>query len=134
MQRVFVDFIDKFVVVYLDDIVIYSSSMEEHVDHLRVVLQVLRENQLYVKKEKCSFGLGKVDFLGHIIGDGKIRMDSKKIRARAAHGSVWSGLIEKSDQTRPVKTPDRTRLDQRSGLVWSTIFFFLCIFLIENLR
>ena len=55
MNKVLQPFLDRFVVVYLDDIVIYSQSLEEHVGHLRQVFRVLRENQLYVKKEKCSF-------------------------------------------------------------------------------
>ena len=65
MQQVLADFIDKFVVVYLDDIVVYSNDVKDHVGHLRLVLQALRENSLYVKKEKCSFGMNEVSFLGH---------------------------------------------------------------------
>jgi hypothetical protein len=57
MNQVFQECLDKFVVVYLDDIVVYSSSLEEHVEHLKLVFQKLRENQLYVKLEKCSFVL-----------------------------------------------------------------------------
>ena len=55
MNKIFHPYLDKFVVVYLDDIVIYSSTLEEHVEHLRKVFKVLRRNKLYVKKEKCSF-------------------------------------------------------------------------------
>ncbi|KAL0533706.1 hypothetical protein IC582_027747 [Cucumis melo] len=55
MNQVFHEYLDKFVVVYLDDIVVYSTTMEEHRDHLQKVFQKLRENQLYVKREKCSF-------------------------------------------------------------------------------
>ena len=55
MNKIFHPYLDKFVVVYLDDIVIYSSTLEEHVEHLRKVFKVLRQNKLYVKKEKCSF-------------------------------------------------------------------------------
>lgn len=55
MNKVLQPFLDRFVVVYLDDIVIYSRSLEEHVEHLRQVFQVLRENLLFVKKEKCAF-------------------------------------------------------------------------------
>ena len=55
MNQVFHDFLDKFVVVYLDDIVVYSASLEEHIRHLKLVFQRLRDHQLYVKKEKCAF-------------------------------------------------------------------------------
>jgi hypothetical protein len=55
MNNVFMDYLDKFVVVFIDDILIYSQSEEEHVDHLRKVLQRLREHQLYAKLSKCEF-------------------------------------------------------------------------------
>lgn len=64
MNELFRKYLDKFVVIYLDDIVVYSSSLEEHVEHLRLVLQVLRDNHLYVKKEKCSFAQEQIIFLG----------------------------------------------------------------------
>uniref|UniRef100_A0A1U7VVG0 Uncharacterized protein LOC104217768 n=1 Tax=Nicotiana sylvestris TaxID=4096 RepID=A0A1U7VVG0_NICSY len=69
----------KFVVIYLDDIVIYSSSIEEHLDHLRKVFQILRENNLFVKREKCSFAQPQVKFLGHTISQRHIRMDNHKV-------------------------------------------------------
>lgn len=65
MNKLFHPYLDKFVVVYLDDIVVYSSTLEEHAGHLRTVFQVLRENELYVKKEKSSFAQQEVTFLGH---------------------------------------------------------------------
>uniref|UniRef100_A0A3Q7EZB1 Reverse transcriptase domain-containing protein n=1 Tax=Solanum lycopersicum TaxID=4081 RepID=A0A3Q7EZB1_SOLLC len=71
----------KFVVVYLDDIVIYSDTLEEHVVHLKKVFKILRENQLYVKREKCEFAQPKVHFLGHIISQGELRMDEAKKKA-----------------------------------------------------
>ena len=80
MNKVLQPFLDRFVVVYLDDIVIYSKSLGEHVEHLRQVFKVLRENELYVKEEKCSFAQMEVPFLGHIVGGGKIKMDGAKIR------------------------------------------------------
>ncbi|CAH9095580.1 unnamed protein product [Cuscuta europaea] len=81
MNKIFQPYLDRFVVVYLDDIVVYSNSMEEHVEHLRIIFQVLRENELYVKKEKCMFATEEVHFLGHVIGHGKLMMDMGKIRA-----------------------------------------------------
>ena len=55
MNQVFHDYLDKFVVIYLDDIMVYSSSLEEHEKHLRLIFERLQKNQLYVKKEKCAF-------------------------------------------------------------------------------
>ncbi|KAE8687867.1 Detected protein of unknown function [Hibiscus syriacus] len=81
MNKVLQPFLDRFVVVYLDDIVVYSKTLEEHVEHLRRVFQVLRENELYVKEEKCSFAQKEVSFLGHFVGGGKLQMDRDKIRA-----------------------------------------------------
>ena len=81
MNKVFHPYLDKFVVVYIDDIVVYSKTLEEHVEHLRIVFQTLRENELYVKKEKCSFAKNEVDFLGHKIKDGKLLMEQSKVKA-----------------------------------------------------
>ena len=81
MNKIFHPFLDKFVVVYLDDIVIYSNTLEEHIDHIKKVFRLLRLNELYVKKEKFSFALGEVGFLGHRIKNGKLMMDESKIKA-----------------------------------------------------
>lgn len=81
MNKIFHPYMDKFVVVYLDDIVVYSESLQDHVQHLRLVFQTLRENELYVKPEKCSFAQPEVMFLGHKIAGGQISMDSSKVKA-----------------------------------------------------
>ncbi|XP_039165520.1 uncharacterized protein LOC120291836 [Eucalyptus grandis] len=81
MNKVLHPFLDRFVVAYLDDIMVYSRTLEEHVKHLRQVFQVLRENELYVKREKCAFAQEKVSFLGHIVGCGQVRMDKAKIQS-----------------------------------------------------
>lgn len=78
-ERLFQPCLDRFVVVYLDDIVVYSGT--EHVEHLRAVFQILRDNQLYVKKEKCSFAQQEVLFLGHRIKGGTICMANEKGKA-----------------------------------------------------
>ena len=65
----------------MDDIVIYSSTLEEHVEHLKKVFKILRQNELYVKKEKCFFAKENVSFLGHRIKDGKLMMDDSKVKA-----------------------------------------------------
>jgi len=73
--------LDRFIIFYLDDIVIYSKTLEEHVGHSREVFRTLRDHQLYVKKEKCSFAQEEVPFLGHIVGKGKLHIDPAKIKA-----------------------------------------------------
>ena len=67
MNKVFMEYLDKFVVVFIDDIMIYSKNEEEHKEHLRLVLEKLREHQLYAKFSKCEFWLKEVGFLGHVI-------------------------------------------------------------------
>ena len=67
MNLVFLPELDKFVVIFIDDILIFSKNEEEHAEHLRIVLQRLREHKLYAKFSKCDFWLKKVRFLGHII-------------------------------------------------------------------
>src|SRR4030043_488864 len=74
-------FLDKFVVVFIDDILVYSKSEEEHVEHLRIVLQTLREKKLYAKMSKCEFWLQEVSFLGHVISRGGIAVDPVKVEA-----------------------------------------------------
>ena len=81
MHRVFQPYLDQFVVVFVDDILIYSKSEEEHEDHLRVVLQVLREQQLYVKFSKCEIWLIEVKFLGHVVLASSVSMDPEKVEA-----------------------------------------------------
>ena len=81
MNRVFRPFLDKFVVVFIDDILIYSRSKEEHEEHLRKVLEVLREKELYANGSKCEFWMEEVKFLGHVITRDGIAVDPSKIEA-----------------------------------------------------
>jgi hypothetical protein len=81
MNKIFMEYLDKFVVVFLDDILIYSKTEEEHAEHLRLVLETLREHQLYAKLSKCEFWLSEVAFLGHIVSAGGISVDPEKIQA-----------------------------------------------------
>ncbi|KAL4017164.1 hypothetical protein IC575_024840 [Cucumis melo] len=67
MNRVFREFLDTFVIVFIDDILIYSKTEAEHEEHLRMVLQTLRDNKLYAKFSKCEFWLKQVSFLGHVV-------------------------------------------------------------------
>ena len=79
MNRVFHEYLDKFFVVFIDDILIYSKSQEEHATHLELVLQRLRYEKLYAKFSKCEFWLEKVSFLGHIVSGDGISVDPAKI-------------------------------------------------------
>ena len=81
MNRVFRPYVDQFVVVFIDDILVYSKDAQEHEHHLRLILQILREKQLFAKLSKCDFWLKEVSFLGHIVSDEGIRVDPVKIEA-----------------------------------------------------
>ena len=81
MNRVFRLYLDQFVMVFIDDILVYSKDAQEHEHHLRIVLQTLRENQLFAKLSKCDFWIKEVSFLGHIVSVEGIRVDPVKIEA-----------------------------------------------------
>ena len=70
-----------FGIVFIDDILVYSRSEEDHANHLQHVLQILRDHKLYAKFSKCEFWLKSVAFLGHIVSDEGIRFDDQKIKA-----------------------------------------------------
>ena len=79
MNRVFQPYLDQFVVVFVDDILIYSQSEVEHEDHLRIVLQLLRDHQLYAKFSKCEFWLTEVSFLGHVVSASGVLVNPGKV-------------------------------------------------------
>ncbi|KAL0536507.1 hypothetical protein IC582_025456 [Cucumis melo] len=81
MNRVFKDFLDSFVIVFIDDILIYSKTEAEHEEHLHQVLETLRANKLYAKFSKCEFWLRKVTFLGHVVSSEGVSVDPAKIEA-----------------------------------------------------
>ncbi|KAL4030335.1 hypothetical protein IC575_008571 [Cucumis melo] len=81
MNRVFKEFLDSFVIVFIDDILIYSKTEAEHEEHLHQVLETLRANQLYAKFSKCEFWLKKVTFLGHVVSSEGVSVDPAKIEA-----------------------------------------------------
>ncbi|KAL0551545.1 hypothetical protein IC582_010634 [Cucumis melo] len=81
MNRVFREFLDTFVIVFIDDILIYSKTEAEHEEHLRIVLQTLRDNKLYAKFSKCEFWLKHVSFLGHVVSKDGVSVDPTKIEA-----------------------------------------------------
>ena len=79
MNRIYCPYLDQFVIVFVDDILIYSKGQAEHEQHLQLVLQVLRENQLYAKLEKCDFWLQEIQFLGHMVSKEGISVDPAKV-------------------------------------------------------
>nr|GEY92398.1 putative reverse transcriptase domain-containing protein [Tanacetum cinerariifolium] len=81
MNRIFHEYLDKFVIVFIDDILVYSKMKEEHEEHLRIMLGTLRQEKSYAKFSKCEFWLGQVVFLGHIVSADGITMDPAKVEA-----------------------------------------------------
>ena len=98
MNSVFMPELDKFVVMFIDDILIYSENEADHEEHLRIVLSRLREHKLYAKFSKCEFWLSKVPFLGHILSRDGISIDPSKVqevmgwKALTLVHEVWSFL------------------------------------------
>ncbi|GJV41483.1 putative reverse transcriptase domain-containing protein [Tanacetum coccineum] len=90
MNRIFHEYLDKFVIVFIDDILVYSKSEEEHEQHLRIVLEILRQKKLYAKFLKCEFWLQQVAFLGHIVSADGIIMDPSKVEAI----TKWPELLQ----------------------------------------
>jgi hypothetical protein len=80
MNKVFMEYLDKFIVVFIDDILIFSRTEEEHETDLRLVLEKLRGHQLYAKFSKCESWLSKVAFLGHVISAGGVSVDPGKVK------------------------------------------------------
>ena len=81
MNRVFHDYLDQFIIVFIDDILIYSKTSKEHKEHLRKALERLRREKLYAKLEKCEFWLDSVSFLEHVISGEGVVVDLEKVKA-----------------------------------------------------
>jgi hypothetical protein len=79
MNSVFMEELDKFIVVFIDDILVFSKSRKEHEEHLCIVLQQLCDHQLYAKFSKCNFWLIEVQFLGHVVSSEGISVDPRKV-------------------------------------------------------
>ncbi|GKF23094.1 putative reverse transcriptase domain-containing protein, partial [Tanacetum coccineum] len=81
MNRVCKQYLDKFLIVFIDDILIYSRNKEEHANHLRIILELLKKEKLYAKFSKCDFWIRIVQFLGHLIDNQGLHVDLAKIEA-----------------------------------------------------
>jgi hypothetical protein len=98
MNKIFMEYLGKFVVVFIDDILVYSRSEEEHEEHLRLALQKLQKHRLYAKLSKCEFWMKQVAFLGHIILKGGISVDPSKVQdvlswnVTTSVSDIWSFL------------------------------------------
>ena len=112
MNRVFKPFLDHFVIVFIEDILVYSRTKDEHVEHLEIMLQTLRENKLYAKFSKCEFWLEEVAFLGHVVSKDGIKVDPRRLkRYKSGHDRrhqrkfaaswVWLATIGGSCRTSP---------------------------------
>ena len=111
MNSVFKQYLDLVVIIFVDDILIYSRNEEEYASHLRVVLQTLKDRQLFAKFSKCEFGLQSVAFLGHIVSSEGIREDSQKIEVV----KQWP---------RPSSTTNMRSFLGLSGYYWSFVIGF----------
>ena len=80
MNSVFKDYLDMYVIIFIDDVIIYSRNKEDHASRLRIVLHSLKDKKLYVKFSKCEFSLKSVSFLDHIVFSDGISIDTQKIK------------------------------------------------------
>jgi hypothetical protein len=80
MNEIFQPYLRKMILVFFDDILVYSRSMQEHLEHLELALNILRQHQLFVKKSKCEFGRSELEYLGHIISSEGVATDAKKVQ------------------------------------------------------
>ena len=109
----FKPYLDLFVIVFIDDILVYSKSKKEHKEHLRIVLEMLREKKLYTKFSKCEFWLDSVSFLGHVVSKEGVMVDPSKIDLMSGYHQL------KIRATNVPKTAFRTRYGHNEFVVMS---------------
>jgi len=130
MNDVLRPFLRRFVLVFFDDILIYSTSWADHLRHLRAVLTVLQHHQLFVKRSKCAFGVSSISYLGHIISEAGVAMDSAKVQAvadwpqprsaRAVRGFLGlAGYYRKFVQDYGTIAAPLTALLKKDGFAWT---------------
>ena len=93
-NEIFQAYLDDFVIVYIDDLLIYSKTTEEHLEHVRKVLTLLRSHQLYAKPEKCMFAMQEIEFLGFIVDHEGLKLDPSKVRAIRERPNLASKVVE----------------------------------------
>ncbi|XP_010523586.1 PREDICTED: uncharacterized protein LOC104801903 [Tarenaya hassleriana] len=116
MNRIFMDYLDEFVIIFIDNILIYSPDLHTHEEHLRKTLWRLRENKLYVKFSKCSFWLQEIEFLGHEIPAQRIQVDPAKIETVMDWKSLTSAI-----EIRSFLGLNRDLLLTFPGFVWKPL-------------
>jgi len=84
MNRIFEPYLRKFILVFFDDILIYSPTFDQHLSHLKATFNILKSNQLFIKKSKCAFGQGQMEYLSHIIFKGRVSTNPRKVEAMVA--------------------------------------------------
>lgn len=130
MNEVFSDYLRKFVLVFFDDILIYSSTEAEHLEHLKTVFEVLKRNKLYVKRNKCEFGRKQIKYLGHVISSQGVAVDSTKIKAmtewptprniKALRGFLGlTGYYRRFVKNYGVISKPLTQLLKKGGFMWN---------------
>ncbi|WVZ80798.1 LOW QUALITY PROTEIN: hypothetical protein U9M48_028249 [Paspalum notatum var. saurae] len=128
MNLVFINELDNFVVVFIDDILIYSKSEKEHKEHLKIVLTRLREHKLYAKFSKCAFWLKEVSFLGHILSEKGVAVDPSKVKdvlnwkQLETVTEIWSFLATTAASLRTSKTakPMTSLTKKNAKYLWSS--------------
>nr|GEZ74607.1 putative reverse transcriptase domain-containing protein [Tanacetum cinerariifolium] len=106
VKKVYRPYLDKFVIVFIDDILIYYKTREEHVEYLRLVLELIKKEKLYAKFSKCEFWLKKVQFLGHVINGNGIHVDPRKIEAGEEQELAFQTLKDKLCNAPVLALPD----------------------------
>ncbi|KAL5850318.1 hypothetical protein ACOSQ4_008331 [Xanthoceras sorbifolium] len=130
MNEIFRPYLRKMILVFFDDILVYSHNILEHQEHLRITFSILRENQLFVKKSKCSFGCHELEYLGHIISEKGVAADNKKIQGmvdwptpksiKALRGFLGlTGYYRKFVRGYGIISKPLTNLLRKGGFIWN---------------
>ncbi|GJT06337.1 peroxidase 64 [Tanacetum coccineum] len=120
MNRLFSPYLRKFVIVFFDDILVYSTTLSSHLEHLECVFQCLQKHQFYVKRSKCVFGTGELEYLGHIISARGVQMDPKKVSAVGQESKLKTLLLREFHNT-----PSAGHGGIKKTLVGLSALFFL---------